>query len=70
MTKFLKKNWLLILSLIYILSPIDLIPEAFLGPLGLIDDAGLLFILILKAIIQFLQERQRIGDLNEIAPEK
>jgi uncharacterized membrane protein YkvA (DUF1232 family) len=27
-------------AMIYIVSPIDFIPEAFLGPLGLIDDAG------------------------------
>lgn len=27
---------------VYLLSPIDLVPEAILGPLGLIDDAGVL----------------------------
>jgi uncharacterized membrane protein YkvA (DUF1232 family) len=25
---------------IYLVSPIDLVPEAILGPLGLVDDAG------------------------------
>ena len=25
---------------IYLISPIDLVPEAILGPLGLVDDAG------------------------------
>lgn len=33
-------NWLLAaFCAIYVLSPIDLLPEAFLGPLGLFDDA-------------------------------
>ena len=27
-------------ALIYLVSPIDLLPEAFLGPIGLVDDAG------------------------------
>lgn len=36
----------IIVILIYLLSPVDLIPEAFLGPLGLVDDAAALFLLI------------------------
>jgi uncharacterized membrane protein YkvA (DUF1232 family) len=32
------KCFLLLAALIYIISPIDLIPEAIFGPLGLIDD--------------------------------
>jgi uncharacterized membrane protein YkvA (DUF1232 family) len=27
-------------ALVYLASPIDVLPEAILGPLGLIDDAG------------------------------
>jgi uncharacterized membrane protein YkvA (DUF1232 family) len=27
---------------VYLISPIDLVPEAILGPLGLVDDAGVL----------------------------
>ena len=27
-------------ALIYLVSPIDLLPEAMLGPFGLLDDAG------------------------------
>ena len=30
------------LAILYIVSPIDLIPEALLGPFGLIDDFGIL----------------------------
>lgn len=31
-----------IIATLYIISPIDLIPEAFFGPFGLIDDFGIL----------------------------
>lgn len=51
MKNFIKNNWLLLLSLIYILSPIDLIPEFFVGPLGIIDDVWLVILLLIKAFI-------------------
>jgi len=31
-----------IAAIIYGVSPLDLVPEAILGPLGLLDDAGVL----------------------------
>ena len=37
---------LIILAILYIISPIDLIPESLFGPLGLIDDAAVLAYLI------------------------
>ncbi|MEP7103514.1 MAG: DUF1232 domain-containing protein [Candidatus Dojkabacteria bacterium] len=46
MKKFIKENWILILSLIYIISPIDFIPEALLGPIGIIDDLFLILVLL------------------------
>lgn len=30
----------MIASLVYLASPVDVLPEALLGPLGLLDDAG------------------------------
>lgn len=30
----------MVLAAIYVVSPVDLVPEAFLGPLGLADDLG------------------------------
>lgn len=36
----------IIVILIYLLSPVDLLPEAVLGPMGLVDDAAALFLLI------------------------
>ena len=41
----MKKLKILILIL-YVLSPIDLLPEAYLGPVGLIDDGGALLALL------------------------
>ncbi len=32
---------------IYLVSPIDLVPEAVLGPLGLVDDAGVTVAVVL-----------------------
>ncbi|MBF0750866.1 MULTISPECIES: DUF1232 domain-containing protein [unclassified Pasteurella] len=41
-TKLLK----IVAILIYLLSPIDILPEAILGPLGLVDDAAAIWLLI------------------------
>jgi uncharacterized membrane protein YkvA (DUF1232 family) len=45
--KFVSKYWILILSAFYILWPIDLIADLF-GPIGLIDDGGILVLAIIK----------------------
>jgi len=60
MWKFLKQNWLLILSLLYIISPIDFIPEFFLGPIGIIDDGGLILVMLIKAIYNFRKQRAEL----------
>lgn len=41
--QFFKENWILVLSFIYIVSPIDLIPGDMATGVGLIDD---IFVLI------------------------
>ena len=38
---------IIIVGIIYVLSPIDLIPEVLLGPLGLLDDGGAIFVVLL-----------------------
>ena len=43
---------------IYIISPVDAIPEALLGPLGLIDDAGAL-VAGVAAIVAAIKSRKR-----------
>lgn len=42
----MKKFAIIILCLAYLVSPIDLLPEAFLGPLGLPDDLLAIFVAI------------------------
>lgn len=37
---------LIILAILYIISPIDILPEWLLGPLGLADDAAVLAYLL------------------------
>lgn len=37
-----KEVVLLIVAAVYILSPVDIVPEAVVGPLGLLDDLGAL----------------------------
>ncbi|MEO6729352.1 MAG: YkvA family protein [Candidatus Dojkabacteria bacterium] len=66
MTKFIKQHWFLILSLIYILSPIDFIPELFLGPLGLIDDLGLVVFLLFYEGVKFIYNLRVEKNYKEI----
>jgi len=51
---FLKENWVLVLSFIYILSPIDLIPGDMVTGVGLIDDLGVLILAVIYAFIRFV----------------
>lgn len=42
-----KVKWIKIaIILIYLFSPVDILPEAMLGPLGLVDDAAAILLLI------------------------
>jgi uncharacterized membrane protein YkvA (DUF1232 family) len=48
-------------SLVYLVSPVDVLPEVVLGPLGLLDDAGAvtaaaIFVYKLVAVKRRLQE--------------
>jgi uncharacterized membrane protein YkvA (DUF1232 family) len=52
--RFLKENWVYVLSLIYIISPIDLIPGDLVTGVGLIDDLGVLVLTGGYAFVKFL----------------
>ena len=64
-----KKPWLIVgivICIIYILSPIDLISEFPLGPLGLIDDAGVLaFMLFLIKRLWGLRDKKHAIVVSE-----
>mgnify|MGYP001176315865 FL=1 len=63
-----KKPWLIlgiVICIIYILSPFDLIPEIPLGPMGLIDDAGVLaFMLFLIKQFWGLRDEKHAIDVS------
>ncbi len=42
----------LVLVGLYLLSPIDLLPEAFMGPLGYIDDLVLLVLTLVPSLLK------------------
>ena len=46
---------------VYLISPIDLLPEAILGPLGLVDDAGVLAATALF-VYKLVKARQILAD--------
>jgi uncharacterized membrane protein YkvA (DUF1232 family) len=48
MGTFLKENWLLIIGVIYVISPLDLIPEMFFPVVGYADDAVLVGIELIR----------------------
>lgn len=53
-----KSRWVVILlTILYFIIPIDLIPEIFLGPIGLIDD-GVLFVIFCKEIINIFRNNK------------
>ncbi len=51
MLKFIRENWLIILSAIYIVSPFDIIPDFIVG-MGLTDDIAVVAGNILVKLIQ------------------
>lgn len=50
--QYLKQNWISVLIIIYILSPIDFIPDAIM-PIGTVDDVSLLIIEFLRQYIEY-----------------
>ena len=46
---------------LYLISPLDLLPEAILGPLGLVDDAGVVAAVVLF-VYKLVKARQILAD--------
>ncbi|MFQ5493106.1 MAG: YkvA family protein [Candidatus Dojkabacteria bacterium] len=55
MARFIKRHWLMIISLLYLIWPLDLISEIF-GPIGLIDDAALLLVALAREIYRYFKK--------------
>ncbi len=52
--KWLRRHWKLVLAVIYVLSPVDIIPEAIVGPLGIPDD----ILVVLGAVVSYIKEKR------------
>ena len=53
MKNFIKNNWILLLIILYVISPIDLIPDILapvIGPVVYADDILLLLLEIIKKV--------------------
>ncbi len=46
---------------IYLISPVDLVPEALLGPLGLVDDTGAVAAVVLL-VYKLVTARRILAD--------
>jgi len=42
LTRGMGKLLILVIMVLYVISPVDLLPEAVLGPIGLIDDLAVI----------------------------
>lgn len=61
MKRFLKKNWKLILAILYLLSPIDIIPD-IVPVVGVSDD---LAALVLALVLRYLEYRKEAVERNK-----
>lgn len=62
--KLLKKHWKILAVLVYLLSPIDIIPDALM-PAGFADD----LLVILAAAASYLKQRQ-VEKMHEIGTQE
>lgn len=62
--KLLRKHWRILIVLVYLISPIDLIPDA-LAPVGFADD----LLVIIAALASYLKQKQT-EKMHEIAENK
>ncbi len=61
--RFCPPRWLAVLlfllALFYGISPVDLLPEALLGPIGLADDLGVVGLALMLVIRSFASSQSR-----------
>jgi uncharacterized membrane protein YkvA (DUF1232 family) len=59
MKDFIKKHWILIVSLIYVIFPLDFISDIF-GPFGLVDDFSLVILALIREFVIYRKAKQDI----------
>ena len=67
----IKEKVVVVLGLIYVLSPLDIIPEVILGPLGLLDDGGALLVVLLTLTAVYTRIKKGVRPIEgEVLPPK
>lgn len=61
MKKFLKENWLLVFAVLYVLSPIDVLPDQ-IPLIGQTDDAMLVLAELLRKYSQYKKENNNLKE--------
>jgi len=56
-------------ALAYVALPIDVVPEALLGPLGLVDDTGVVAVVAVW-VYKLVKARQKLVEGGVIKPDK
>lgn len=56
---------LLFLGFIYLISPIDIVPELLIPVVGYIDDIGVLFITFINALISFIRYKKSEANIEK-----
>src|SRR5947209_2789053 len=59
-------RWVVAFTLIYLISPFDLVPEALVGPVGYLDD----FVVVLLPLVARAYVKRRAADPRSSAPGK
>lgn len=54
----LREKAIIVVGLLYVLSPIDIVPEVVLGPLGLLDDGGALLAVVFAVTAAINRQKQ------------
>jgi len=61
MKKFLKKNWLLAFAVLYVLSPIDILPDQ-IPLIGQVDDALLVLVELIRKYNEYKREKNTLEE--------
>lgn len=65
LVRFLEQNWITILAMVYVLSPVDLIPEAFIPVVGIADDAVVVLLELIRKWRMFSKSKDNSKDNSE-----
>ena len=61
MKNFLKENWFLVLTVLYVLSPIDIIPDQ-IPLIGQTDDAMLVFVELIRKYSEYKKGQNNLEE--------